>query len=249
MGQVSRLGSGLKLAALIAILVAAWLIVRATPAGNYVSLDGLMAGRDALSNSAWAPVLFVFLYAAATAVALPGSVLTIAGGAIFGFWWGALFNSIGANVGANAAFWLARTLGRDGAVEFGTSWLSRWLGAEGVAWGEKLGRATEQHGFFGLLVLRLVPLVPFNGLNFGSGFTRLRWHDYTLATLVGILPGTLVYTFFADALVLGSTEASQEARIRLWIAAALLLALSSIPLVARKLGFKLPSHSSVEGSQ
>ncbi len=101
----------------------------------------------------------------------------------------------------------------------------------------------------GLLVLRLVPLVPFNALNFGSGFTRLRWYDYAFATVVGILPGTLVYTFFADALVLGSTEAGSEARTRVWIAAGMMLALSSIPLIARKLGFKLPSHSSGEGSQ
>ncbi len=249
MAQVSRWGSVVKLASLGLVLVVGWLIARGTPVGAYVSLDGLMEGRNALSNSAWAPLIFVVIYASATAFALPGSVLTIAGGAIFGFWWGALFNSIGANIGANAAFLLARTLGRDGAVLVGTSTLSRWLGEEGVRWGEKLGRATERHGFMGLLVLRLVPLVPFNGLNFGSGFTRLRWFDYALATVVGILPGTLVYTFFADALVLGSTEASSEARVRLWIAAGLLLALSSIPLIARRFGLKLPSHSSAEGSR
>ena len=249
MAQVSRWGSVVKLASLGVILAAGWLIARGTPVGTYVSLDALMESRNALSNSAWAPLLFVVIYASATAFALPGSVLTIAGGAIFGFWWGALFNSIGANIGANAAFWLARALGRDGAVMVGTSWLSRWLGAEGVAWGEKLGRRTEKHGFMGLLVLRLVPLVPFNALNFGSGFTRLRWYDYAFATVVGILPGTLVYTFFADALVLGSTDAGSEARTRLWIAAGMMLALSSIPLIARKLGFRLPSHSSSEGSQ
>jgi len=249
MAQVSRPGSVLKLASLGVILLAAWLLARATPVGTYVSLDGLVEGRNALSNSALAPLLFVVIYASATAFALPGSVLTIAGGAIFGFWWGALFNSIGANIGANVAFLFARTLGRDGAVMVGTSTLSRWLGEEGVRWGEKLGRATERHGFMGLFVLRLVPLVPFNALNFGSGFTRLRWFNYALATVLGILPGTLVYTFFADALVLGSTEASSEARLRLWIAASLLLALSSIPLVARRFGFRLPSHSSAEGSQ
>ncbi len=249
MAQVSGWSSGLKFAALVAIIVVGWLIARETPAGDYISLAILMECRNALSNSAWAPLVFVVIYSSATAFALPGSVLTIAGGAIFGFWWGALLNSIGANIGANAAFWLARTLGRDGAVKVGTSWLSRWLGADGVAWGEKLGRSTEKHGFMGLLVLRLVPLVPFNALNFGSGFTRLRWYDYAFATVVGILPGTLVYTFFADALVLGSTEASSEARTRLWIAAGMMLALSSIPLIARKLGFKLPSHSSSEGSQ
>ena len=97
-----------------------------------------------------------------------------------------------------------------------------------------------------MLVLRLVPLVPFNALNFGSGLTSLRWPDYALATVVGILPGTLVYTFFADALVLGSTQAGREASVRLWIAAGLFLALSLIPVVARKLGFKFHARSTRE---
>ena len=101
-------------------------------------------------------------YSIATAFALPGSMLTIAGGAVFGFWWGALYNSIGANIGANAAYSIARALGREGVERLGGNRL------------QGLHHATETHGFFGLLVLRLVPLVPFNALNFGSGLTRLR---------------------------------------------------------------------------
>jgi uncharacterized membrane protein YdjX (TVP38/TMEM64 family) len=112
----------------------------------------------------------------------------------------------------------------------------------------KMNKSTAEHGFFGLLVLRLVPLVPFNALNFGSGFTQMRWRDYALATVIGILPGTLVYTFFADALVQSSTQASHDARVRLWIAAGLLLALSLIPVIAKRLGFKWPRQQSAEAS-
>ncbi len=223
-----------KLGLLVAILIGVGIIVRATPAGTLWSLEGLVDQMRSLRLTMWAPLVFVVLYATATAFAIPGSVLTIAGGAVFGFWWGALYNSIGANIGANAAFLLAKALGREGVEA---------LGGKRV---QGLNRATEQHGFIGLLVLRLVPLVPFNALNFGSGLTSLRWHDYALATVVGILPGTLVYTFFADALVLGSTQAGREASVRLWIAAGLFLALSLIPVVARKLGFKLHAHSTSE---
>jgi uncharacterized membrane protein YdjX (TVP38/TMEM64 family) len=135
-------------------------------------------------------------------------------------------------IGASAAFGLARFLGREG--------LERLVGNRLRG----LDRAAAEHGLMGLFVLRLVPLVPFNALNFGSGLTALRWRDYALATVVGILPGTLVYTFFAHALAEGSTSASVEARTRLWIAAALLVALSLIPVVARRLGFRLPSKTS-----
>jgi uncharacterized membrane protein YdjX (TVP38/TMEM64 family) len=224
-------GAWVKLALLVAMLVGAAVIVRVTPVGAYLSREGLQETLDVLRASTAAPVLYVVAYAVATAIALPGSILTIVGGAVFGFGWGAVLVTIGANVGASAAFALARGLGRDGIERlFGT----RLAG---------LDRATADHGFMGLLVLRLIPLVPFNALNFGSGLTALRWRDYALATVIGILPGTLVYTFFADALVLGSTEATADARIRLFIAGGLFLALALVPLVARRLGFRPPSRS------
>ncbi len=236
MAEVGRFKPYLKLLLLMLILGSAALIVRATPVGDYVSREGIVSVIGTVRGAAWAPVIFVLVYATATALALPGSALTITGGAVFGFGFGALLNSIGANIGATAAFVFARALGREGVER---------LGGKRV---EGLNRATAKHGFFGLLILRLVPLVPFNALNFGSGLTGLKWRDYALATVIGILPGTLVYTFFADALIQGSTQASQDARTRLWIAAGLFLLLSLIPLVARKLGFKVPAQSSSEVS-
>ncbi|MDH4043313.1 MAG: VTT domain-containing protein [Gemmatimonadota bacterium] len=220
MARLGGAGVYVRLAALVALLGLAWLAARLTPVGTFVTRDGALALLATVRGSASAPVLFAVVYALATALALPGSVLTIVGGAAFGFGWGAVLTTIGANLGANAAFGIARALGRGGIQR-----LTRGrLGG--------LDRATEQRGFWGLLVLRLIPLVPFNALNFGAGLTAMRWRDYAAATLLGILPGTLVYTFFADALVRGSTEASHDAYVRLWIAAGLLLLLSVLPLMA-----------------
>jgi uncharacterized membrane protein YdjX (TVP38/TMEM64 family) len=219
---------------LLALLGLAAVVVRATPLGEYFTREGAVRTLEAARGSVWLPALFVVGYAAATAFALPGSILTIVGGAVFGFWWGSLLNSIGANLGASAAFGFARLLGREG--------IEKLVGARL----QGLDRATAQHGFFGLLVLRLIPLVPFNALNFGSGLTAMRWRDYALATVIGILPGTLVYTFSADALMQGATGASGDARTRLWIAAGLFLLLSLVPLVARRLGFRVPTRSSSE---
>ncbi len=232
MAGVTRAKPYLKLLALVVILGVAAVIVRATPLGEYFTRDGLVDALESVRRSMWAPIVFVAIYSVATALALPGSLLTIGGGAVFGFWWGAVLNTLGANIGANAAFLLSRALGREGIERLAGKRL------------QGLNRATEQHGFYGLFVLRLVPLVPFNALNFGSGLTAIRWRDYALATVIGILPGTLVYTFFADALVQGSTTAGQDAKIRLWIAAGLLLLLSLVPFIAKRLGFRMPTGSS-----
>ena len=231
MARVGGTHPSLKLVLLVVIIAGAAIVLRATPLGEYLDRERLLETLTAVRSSVWAPLAYVVGYAAATALALPGSVLTIVGGAVFGFGWGALLVTVGANVGASAAFLLARGLGRDG--------IERLLGRRLAG----LDRATAQHGFVGLLILRLIPLVPFNALNFGSGLTAMRWRDYALATVIGILPGTLVYVFFADALVQGSTTASAEARTRLFIAAGLFLLLTLIPLLARRLGFRLPSKS------
>lgn len=214
-----------KLGGLVVILAAAALLSRLTPLGAYLTVSGLLDVREMLRASVWAPLLFVALYAGATAVAIPGSALTIAGGAIFGLWFGVLLNTLGANIGANAAFGLARALGREGVERIAGRRL------------QGLDRATAERGFVGLLVLRLIPLVPFNALNVGSGFTAVRWRDYLLATVIGILPGTIVYTFFADALVDGTAHASRDASVRLWIAAALFGVLIAVPIVLRRLGY------------
>jgi len=231
MAGIGRGGAFIKLALLTALLVGAAIVVRVTPLGHYLSRDGMLALLEGIRSSPWAPVAYAVAYAAATALALPGSILTIVGGAVFGFAWGVVLVTIAANIGANAAFGLARWLGRDG--------IERLIGSRLGG----LDRATAAHGFWGLLVLRLVPLVPFNALNFGSGLTAMRWRDYALATVIGIVPGTLVYVFFADALMQGSTEAGTAARTRLFIAGGLFLVLSLVPLVARRFGFRLPSKS------
>ena len=223
-------GSGalIKLGLLAGLLVGGALAAAFTPLGDYLSRDGIAQGIDWLRASTFAPLLYIGIYAAATALAIPGSILTLAGGAMFGVTWGTVYTTIAANIGANLAFGVGRLLGRDG--------IQRLAGARL----EALDRATANHGFRGLLTLRLIPAVPFNALNFGSGLTAIRWPTYALATVVGIFPGTLVYTMFADALLAGSQQASREALVRVLISGALLVLLSFLPVIARRLGVRVP---------
>ena len=221
-------GPLLKLVALVVLVGAGAVAAAVTPLGDYLGRDGIGQAIDWLRGSRAAPLLYIAIYASATALAIPGSILTLAGGAMFGLVGGTLYTTIGANIGASLAFGVGRFLGRDGV---------RRLAGDRL---DALDRATEHHGFRGLLTLRLIPAVPFNALNFGSGLTSIGWSTYAAATAIGIFPGTVVYTMFADALLAGSQEASREALLRVLLSGGLLILLSFLPAVARRIGIRVP---------
>ena len=112
----------------------------------------------------------------------------------------------------------------------------------------RLDTVAGRHGFRGLLVLRLIPAVPFNVLNFGPGLTAMTWKAYAGATALGIIPGTAVYTLFADALLQGSQDASRTAFGRVLLAGVLLAALTLIPAVLKKRGISLPGSAGGAGA-
>ena len=133
------------------------------------------------------PLLFILIYAAGTVVFLPGSVMTLAGGALFGPVLGALYNLIGATIGATLAFLLARYLASD--------WVERKTGGRL----KQLKQGVENEGWRFVAFVRLVPLFPYNLLNYALGLTRLRLTHYIIASFVFMLPGALAYTYLGYA--------------------------------------------------
>ncbi len=127
------------------------------------------------------PLLFAAVYAVAATLLVPASPFTLAAGLLFGPVLGSLTALLGATFGATGAFLLGRGLGREAVERFG----GRRLAA--------LDRHLATRGFVSLLLIRLVPLFPFNLVNVGSGVTGLRLREYVLATAVGIIPGTIAY--------------------------------------------------------
>ncbi|MDX1619484.1 MAG: TVP38/TMEM64 family protein [Nitriliruptorales bacterium] len=128
-----------------------------------------------------APIAFVLLYLVASILVFPGAVLTAAAGIVFGTWWGTLLSIIGATLGAAAAFELGRWLGRDLVERIAGERISQfddWL---------------ERRGFTAVLYTRLVPIFPFNLLNYAAGVSGVQRRDYLVATAVGIIPGTFAY--------------------------------------------------------
>jgi uncharacterized membrane protein YdjX (TVP38/TMEM64 family)/rhodanese-related sulfurtransferase len=167
-----------------------------------------------------APLIFLGLYALATVLFLPGAVLTLAGGALFGPLWGTLYSLIGATLGAALAFLMARHLAGD------------WVQARAKGLLARLIQGVEAEGWRFVAFTRLVPLIPFNLLNYALGLTRIRFLPYVIASLVFMLPGTVAYTYLGFA---GREAIAGEGLIRNGlIALALLAALAFLPrLVAR----------------
>ena len=235
MADMSSRRAGIyKLLILLLILGGGGMALRFTPLGEILSKEGILWGIDHLRSSRIAPLIFVPVYAGAVAMAVPGTIATLAGGAVFGLWWGTVFNWLGATIGANLAYLLARFLGREGLTQILGGKMDRWPAME------RLDQAVNRHGFRGMLTLRLVPVVPFNALNFGGGLVGMKWPTYALATGLGILPGTFVYTMFADALLEGSTQASRDAFLRMAAAGVMLILLSFLPAILKRLHIKLP---------
>ncbi len=130
-----------------------------------------------------APLLFVALYAVGTVLFLPGSIMTLAGGVLFGPLLGTFYNLLGATLGAMLAFSIARY--------FAFEWVARKTGPRL----ERLQAGVEQEGWRFVAFVRLVPLFPFNLLNYALGLTRIRFSQYWLVSAVCMLPATAAYTW------------------------------------------------------
>ncbi len=133
------------------------------------------------------PVVFMLVYAIGTVFFLPGSVLTLAGGALFGPVWGTLYNLTGATLGAALAFLVARYLASD--------WVANKTGGRV----KQLITGVETEGWRFVAFVRLVPLFPFNLLNYALGLTRIGLWPYVIATYIFMLPGAFAYTYLGYA--------------------------------------------------
>lgn len=140
----------------------------------------------------WAPLAFVGLKVLGIALGLPTSPLTLVGGALFGFPAGLLLNVGGGSLGASLPFAYARWWGR---AAIASRLAGRW-----EAWDARL----EAQGFWAVLFLRLVPVVPFTFVNFAAGLSRVRFADFLGATLLGIVPGAGAITYLGASAASGS---------------------------------------------
>jgi uncharacterized membrane protein YdjX (TVP38/TMEM64 family) len=181
----SRLMNFVKLAILVILFGGTvWLLL----AHSQWFTDPNLIKSEVVRWGAWGPIIYMLAYAVGPSILVPGAVMTIAGGLAFGAVWGSVYSLIGGDIGALVAFAAGRFLGK--------SFVERIVGARFHAMLERIAK----HGFQIILYLRFVPLIPYNALNLLAGASPITFHDYFWATMIGMIPGTILYAFLGDAL-------------------------------------------------
>ena len=172
------------LVAIIAALIASFFVF---DVNQYLTLESLKSNQQALADYIQANWLvaflgYLFIYATATALSVPGAaILTLGAGALFGFGWGLLLASFASSIGATLAFLASRFLLRD--------WVKKTFSKKL----ESIDKGVAKDGAFYLLSLRLVPLFPFFIINLVMGVTSIKTWTYYWVSQVGMLIGTAVY--------------------------------------------------------
>lgn len=134
------------------------------------------------SYGKFAPIIYIIMFALVPLTLFPDSVLAIGGGLIFGLTKGYICTLIGALLGASLSFYISRKLGRNFVKKLTKEKL------------DTIEKMINHKGFFVVLILRLVPLFPFDIISYGAGLTSIKFRDFIFATIIGTIPGILVFT-------------------------------------------------------
>ena len=180
----------------IGMLVLFGITLAATPAqAQETVVSGGFNPQELLRNAlqwvndlgAIAPIAFILIYIVATVAFLPGSILTLGAGVVFGIVQGSIYVFVGATIGATLAFLVGRYLAR--------GWVSKKIAGNQKF--KAIDRAVGNEGLKIVLLTRLSPIFPFNLLNYGLGVTGVSLKDYVLAS-VGMIPGTIMYVYIGS---------------------------------------------------
>jgi uncharacterized membrane protein YdjX (TVP38/TMEM64 family)/Fe-S oxidoreductase len=204
--------------ALLTVLVGVIAALKISGASAWLEperLQGLISGYGY-----WAPLIYIVLYSLAPALFMPGLPLTILGGMLFGPVWGVVYTITGATSGACVAFLIARYLGRE--------WVSSKM--TGPRW-QKLDADVARHGWKIVALTRLIPLFPFNLLNYAFGVTRVRFFDYALTSFICMLPATIAYVSLSSSV---GQLLKGELSVEFAIGLGLIVLLSLLPLAWRR---------------
>lgn len=208
----------MKFVIFIAFLAAIIITVRATGASRYLEQQALrstIAGYGAL-----APIIYMLIYAVAPSLFLPGLPLTIAGGILFGPLWGVVYTIIGSTAGASVAFLVSRYLARE--------WVEQRL--RSPRW-RRLDQAVERHGWRVVAFTRLIPLFPFNLLNYAFGLTKIHFGQYAITTFFAMLPACIAFIVFSSSLL---DLLRGRISVALVVGIALVVIVSMVPLVYKR---------------
>lgn len=214
----------IKFISLVAFIAVAYFSIRVFHLDRYLDQESLR--RWIASYGIWGPVVYIAIYSIAPSLMVPGLALTVAGGVLFGPLWGSLYVLTGATIGASVAFFIARYMGK------------AWV--EGMIEGGRLKEVydgVEKQGWRIVAFTRLIPLFPYNLLNYAYGMTNIRFVHYLIATFIFMIPGVVAYVVFSSSILdVFKGHLSKE----FIIGAVLVVAVSLIPVLYRK--YKILRH-------
>lgn len=182
------------------------------------------------------PLIFILVYGLLVTFGFPAVVCSAVGGLLFGRFYGTAFNLFGACIGASGAFWIARLIARNYIA-------NKFASAK---WFDSFSLGIEQDGFYYMLFVRLLPVFPFNGANYASGVTNIRYRHFLLATMIGMLPYDFALT---NAVVEVGEAAVHGFRLSPGLIAALTLLafVSLVPIRIKKYMDKQKAQKATEG--
>jgi uncharacterized membrane protein YdjX (TVP38/TMEM64 family) len=219
----SRRVAVLRLALLVTLLVGAALAWWQFGPTDPLSFRDAVRRARAMRDTGWAAPTFLLFYAGASALGLPITPFTLAAGVIFGVALGATLSWAGAVIGAAGGYLLARHLGATAVRTLAGSRAGR------------IEQLTESTGFLTLLRVQLIPVIPLSALNVACGVARVPFWTYVAAAAVGVIPGSVIYAYFADQVIAGAAGADRRSRTGIIVASLLLLGLTFVPTVAARL--------------
>jgi uncharacterized membrane protein YdjX (TVP38/TMEM64 family) len=161
----------------------------------------------------WAPVVFILLYSLAPVLFIPGTVMTLIGGLIFGLYWGVAYSLIGAPIGASLAFLAGRYIAED------------WVKGQSQAMLLEVKRGIAKEGWRYIAFTRLVPVFPYSILNYAFGLTNISLATFALTSFICLIPGTIAYTYIG---YVGhqAAEGSKNLLLQVSLALALIIVIS-----------------------
>lgn len=215
----------LKFMALIVFIVSAFLLARWYGLSEYLDQDRLRHWIDGFG--VWGPAVYMLIYAVAPSFMMPGLPLTVIGGILFGPLWGTVYVLIGATIGASIAFLIARYMGR--------AWVEGFVKGGRL---KELDEKVERQGWKIVAFTRLIPLFPFNFLNYAFGLTNVRFSHYVIATFIFMAPGAAAYVIFSSSILdIFKGKVSRE----FIIGVVLVISVSLVPILYKK--FKAKSSA------
>jgi uncharacterized membrane protein YdjX (TVP38/TMEM64 family)/Fe-S oxidoreductase len=210
--------SGGKLITLLFLLAVAIVVVRTTGVTRF--LDQQVLQNWIAGYGSFAPLVYIASYTLAPVLFLPGLPFTVVGGLLFGPLWGVVYAILGATAGASLAFLVPRYFAR--------GWVEARL--RGPRW-KKLDEGVQNHGWKVVAFTRLVPVFPFNLLNYAFGLTKIRFWQYVIVSLICMLPACIAYIVFSSSLF---DLIKGRVTVGSMLGAALIVAVSLIPVLYRR---------------